>query len=206
MKKEWRSSRRPARGSHPATGAVPVFSGDLDNNDLVSFTTFSLDYGVRRFMLSRSLTAAQSAAPRGRFHDDGRSHRHRARGQGRLVTGVAGCRQRPSRPAGFLAYLKGLLHIGRQQICSTWAALPRRTPSGRGRQPRQHKNQRTSTTADQSLWVDSRLQCSHFVLISNRKNTAVFMTLHDTEVSRSRTLTVTAFQSRAKVHAFARSL
>jgi hypothetical protein len=25
---------------------------------------FSLDYGVRRFMLSRSLTAAQSAAPR----------------------------------------------------------------------------------------------------------------------------------------------
>jgi hypothetical protein len=32
------------------------------------------------------------------------------------------------------------------------------------------------------------------------------MTLHDTEVSRSRTLTVTAFQSRAKVHAFARSL
>jgi hypothetical protein len=47
--------------SWPENGTVPVFSGDLDDHELVGFTTFTLANGVRRFMMSRPLTAAESA-------------------------------------------------------------------------------------------------------------------------------------------------
>jgi hypothetical protein len=55
----------------PASGAIPVFSDDLDDYDLVGFTTLTLDHGVRRFLMSRPLTAAESAKTQGDFTMNG---------------------------------------------------------------------------------------------------------------------------------------
>jgi hypothetical protein len=58
--------------SWPANGAVPVFSGDLDDYDLVGFTTFTMSDGVRRFRMSRSLTEAEAVRyPAGPFMMNG---------------------------------------------------------------------------------------------------------------------------------------
>ncbi len=50
----------------PTNSAVPVFSGDLEDYELVGFTTFTLQ-GVRLFMLSRPLTAAEAASSQADF-------------------------------------------------------------------------------------------------------------------------------------------
>jgi hypothetical protein len=56
----------------PANGAVPVFSGDLDDYDLVGFTTFTMSDGVRRFRMSRRLTEAEVVGyPAGTFMMNG---------------------------------------------------------------------------------------------------------------------------------------
>jgi hypothetical protein len=58
--------------SWPVNGAVPVFSGDLDDYDLVGFTTFTMSDGVRRFRMSRSLTEAEAVRyPAGTFMMNG---------------------------------------------------------------------------------------------------------------------------------------
>jgi hypothetical protein len=89
----------------PANGAVPVFSGDLDEYDLVGFTTFTLP-GRRPPVLDvEAAYGRRIGRYSGIFHGEGRSHRHRARGQRGLVFGVAGGRRRSERPAGFLAGL-----------------------------------------------------------------------------------------------------
>jgi hypothetical protein len=53
----------------PANGAVPVFSGDLDDAELVGFTTFTIPAGVGTFMMGRPI----EGDPEGAFRVNGRA-------------------------------------------------------------------------------------------------------------------------------------
>ena len=124
-------------------------------------------------------------------------------------TAAAGGSDASAAPTAFVqAAVPAPAHIDRdrEQLLAPAAAPPRRTPFGRA-----------CTLPDTRASVPARLRINPYgltlnqnvlILFSSRieRERRCFMTLHNIAVSRSRTFTVTALQSRTKAHVFVRNL